>query len=128
MGRLSGLVAVIVIAAAGMYIYMRQAQSATVEGAGSPQGTLDLVAVRHDLMAIAQAERTHNALHGSYGLLDELRSSGDLTMSGDHRGPYTYSVEVNHSSFLATATYSGPVNSAAAKTISINQDMHFSQE
>lgn len=128
MGRFLGLVAFVVIAAAGLYIYMHQAQSATIEGAGSPQGTVDVVAVRRDLMSIAQAERTHNSLNSSYGSLEELRSSGDLTMGSDRRGPYTYSVEVTHSGFLATATYSGPASAAAAKTIRIDQDMHFSQD
>ncbi|HLJ29440.1 MAG TPA: hypothetical protein VKY85_22215 [Candidatus Angelobacter sp.] len=128
MGRFFGLVSVLIVMAAGVYIYMQQAQSATAEGAGSPQGTVDLVGVRHDLMSIAQAERVHNSLHGSYGSLDELRSSGDLTMGRGNRGPYNYSVEVSGSGFRATATYSGPANIAASRTISIDQNMQFSQE
>lgn len=128
MGRSFGLVAVLIIAAAGGYIYMRQARSATIDGAASPQGTIDLVGVRHDLMSIARAERMHNSLHGSYGSLDELRSAGDLTMGHDNRGPYNYSVEIGGDGFRATATYSGPESMAAAKIISLDQDMHFSQE
>lgn len=126
MSRLFGLAMVVLVAGVGGYIYMRQTQSATVNGAGSPQGSVDFVAVRRDLMSIAQAERMHNSLHGGYGTLDELRSSGDLRMS-DSRGPYTYAVEVSGSSFRATATYGGP-DGSAAKTISIDQDMRLSQE
>jgi hypothetical protein len=128
MGRFLGLVAVLIVMATGAYIYMRQAQSATIEGAASPEGTIDLVGVRHDLMAIAQAERVHSSLHSGYGSLDELRSSGDLTMGRDHRGPYSYSVETSSSGFHAIATYSGPANAGVAKTITLDQNMQFSQE
>lgn len=126
MGRFFGLIAVGIVMGVGAYIYMRQAQSATLPGASNPTETVDFVGVRHDLMAIARAERTHNSLHGGYASLDELRSSGDLTM-GNNRGPYTYSVETTGSGFRVIATYSGPT-SAAGRNISLDQDMHFSEE
>lgn len=128
MGRFFGLLMVLVAMAAGIYIYMRQAQSATIDGGGSPQGTVDMVGLRHDLMSIVQAERIHNSLHGSYGSLDELRSSGDLNMARDRRGPYSYSVEIGDSGFRAIATYSGPDNVSASKTISLDQSMHFNEQ
>lgn len=128
MGRFFGFMIVLFAVAVGAFIYMRQAQSATTQGAASPQGTVDLVGVRHDLMSIAQAERVHNSLHGSYASLDELRSSGDLTMGRDNRGPYNYSVEINDSGFRAVAIYSGPENVAATKAISLDQNMQFSEQ
>lgn len=127
MGRLFGLIAVGIVIGIGAYIYMRQAQSATLPGASNPTETVDFVGVRHDLMAIARAERMHNSLHGGYASLDELRSSGDLSMSGNNRGPYSYSVETSNSGFRAIATYSGPT-SAAGRNITLDQDMHFREE
>lgn len=128
MGRVFGLLSLGIVIGLGAYIYMRQAQGAMVQGASDPAGTVDFVGVRHDLMAIAQAERTHNTLRGGYVSLDELRSSGDLTMGSSSRGPYNYSVEVTSSGFRAIATYSGPAGSTAARTISIDQDRRFSEE
>lgn len=127
MGRFFGLIAVGIVMGVGAYIYMRQAQSATLPGASNPTETVDFVGVRHDLMAIARAERSHNALRGGYVSLDQLRSSGDLSMGSDNRGPYTYSVETSSSGFRVIATYSGPT-SAAGRNISLDQDMHFSEE
>lgn len=127
MGRLFGLIAVGIVMGIGAYIYMRQAQSATLPGASNPTETVDFVGVRHDLMAIARAERSHNALRGGYASLDELRTSGDLSMSSNNRGPYTYSVETSNSGFRAIATYSGPA-SAAGRNITLDQDMRFSEE
>lgn len=125
MGRLFGLITVGIVVGIGAYIYMRQAQSATLPGASNPTETVDFVGVRHDLMAIARAERTHNSLRGGYASLAELRSSGDLSMGSDNRGPYTYSVETSSFGFRVIATYSGP---ASGRNITLDQDMHFSEE
>lgn len=128
MNSLFRFVAVLMVVAAGIYIYMRQAQNATVAGAGSPSGTVDIVGVKHDLMAIVRAERVHSALHGGYGSINELRSSGDLSMERNHRGPYDYSVEISGNEFRVTATNSGTVSTGAPRTISVDQNMSFSEE
>jgi hypothetical protein len=127
MGRSMGLVAVLIALGAGAWIYMHEAQSATVEGAGNPTGTVNEVAVRRDLMSIARAERMHNSLHGGYVSLDELRSAGELTMGSNNRGPYNYSIETTDSGFQAVATYAASDNQSASR-ITIDQDMHFSVE
>lgn len=126
MGRLFGLISLGIVLGLGYYIYMRQAQSATVQGASDPAATVDFVGVRHDLMAIAQAERTHNSLKGGFVSLDELRSSGDLTMERTSRGPFSYSVDASSSGFRAIATYAGP--NSSVRNISIDQDMRFSEQ
>lgn len=118
----------LIVLGAGAYIYMRQAQSATAGGADNPQGTVDIVGVKHDLVAIVRAERVHSALHGGYGSIDELRSSGDLTMDRNSRGPYNYSVDISGSNFRVTATNSGPAGSMAPHVISVDQSMQFSEE
>jgi hypothetical protein len=127
MGRFFGLAMVLIVMAAGAGIYMRQAQSASA-GNGTPVATVDIVGVKHDLMSIAQAERTHNAMHGGYANLDDLRSAGELTMLSNNRGPYTYSTDVSGSGFRVIATYNGPENALAPKSLSIDQSMTIVQE
>ena|SRR5947209_1719730 len=126
MGRFSGFVMLLIVLAAGAGIYVHQAR--TVSAGGNPSANVDIVGVKHDLMAIAQAERTHNALRGGYASLDDLRSSGDLSMPRNNRGFYNYSTEVADSGFRVTATYSGPENPLAPKSISIDQSMSIIQE
>ncbi|HEY6351272.1 MAG TPA: hypothetical protein VI636_17855 [Candidatus Angelobacter sp.] len=118
----------LIVLGAGAYIFMRQAQSATAAGADSPQGTVDIVGVKHDLVAIVRAERVHSALHGSFGSIDELRSSGDLAMERNGRGSYSYSVDLNGSNFRVSATNSGTANIMAPRVISVDQEMQFSEQ
>jgi len=128
MGRAFGFLTLIVVVAAGAYIYMRQTQSAMTAGTSNPTATADLMGVRNDLLAIAQAERSHAALQGSFVSIDALRSGGDLTMARNNRGPYNYSAEISDSAFRIVATYSGPENSGMPGTLSIDQSMQISQQ
>ncbi|MGZ4854798.1 MAG: hypothetical protein ACXV5R_06900 [Candidatus Angelobacter sp.] len=128
MGRAFGFLTLIVVVAAGAYIYMRQTQSVMSAGTSSPTATVDLIGVRNDLLAIAQAERSHAATQGSYVSIDALRAQGDLTMTRDNRGPYNYSAELSDSSFRIVATYSGPESSGMPQTISVDQTMQVSQQ
>jgi len=127
MGRAFGFISLIVVVGIGAYIYMRQTQG--VMSAGSnPTATVDLIGVRNDLLAIAQAERSHQAAQGNYVSIEALRSQGDLSMTRDNRGPYNYSAEVSDSAFRIVATYSGPESSGMPKTLSIDQTMQVSQQ
>jgi hypothetical protein len=128
MGRAFGFVTLIIVVAAGAYIYMRQTQSVMSPGAGSPTSTVDLMGVRSDLLAIAQAERSHAALQGSYVSIATLRSQGELAMQRDNRGPYNYSAEISDSGFRIVATYSGPESAGVPKTLSIDQTMQMTQQ
>ena len=128
MGRAFGFLTLIVAVAVGAYIYMRQTQGVMTAGTKSPTATVDLIGVRNDLLAIAQAERSHAAMQGSYVSIDTLRQQGDLTMEGNNRGPYNYSAEISDSSFRIVATYSGPESSWLPKTLSIDQSMQISQQ
>jgi hypothetical protein len=128
MGRAMGFVTLIAVVAVGAYIYMRQTQSVMTAGTSNPTTTVDLIGVRNDLLAMAQAERAYAATHGGYVSLDQLRSQGELTMTRSNRGPYNYSAEVGEGSFRIVATYSGPENSGMPKTVSIDQSMQISQE
>ncbi len=128
MSRTFSFVALLAVLAVGAWYYMRQTQTVMSGGTGNPTATVDLIGVRNDLLAMAQAERSHNALKGSYVSLEQLRSEGDLAMTRTSRGPYSYSAEVSDSGFRIVATYSGPENSAMPKTLSIDQTMEISQE
>jgi len=128
MGRAFGFLTLIVVVAAGAYIYMRQTQGTMTAGTGSPTATVDLIGVRNDLLAIAQAERSHAASQGTFISIEALRSQGELTMERNNRGPYNYSAEISDSSFRIVATYSGPENSGMPRTLSIDQTMQISQQ
>jgi len=129
MGKTFSFVALLAVLVVGAWYYMHQAQGVMSAGTSNPTATVDLIGVRNDLLAMAQAERSHAALNnGTYVSLDELRSGGDLTMTRDRRGPYTYSAELSESGFHIVATYSGPENSGMPKSLSIDQTMQISQE
>jgi hypothetical protein len=128
MGRAFGFITLIIVVAAGAWIYMRQTQSVMTAGTSSPTATVDLMGVRADLLAIAQAERSHAALQGSYVSIDALRAQGDLTMPRNNRGPYNYSAEVSDSGFRIVATWTGSENAGMPKTLTIDQTMQISQE
>jgi hypothetical protein len=128
MGRAFGFLTLIIVVAVGAYIYMRQTQSVTAPGSGSPASTVDLMGVKSDLLAIAQAERSHAALQNGYVSIETLRSQGELVMQRDNRGPYNYSAEIGDSGFRIVATWSGPESAGMPKTISIDQTMQITQQ
>ena len=128
MGRAFGFLTLIVVVAAGAYIYMRQTQSTMAAGTNNPTATADLIGVKSDLLAIAQAERSHAATQGAYASLETLRSEGDLTMQRTNRGPYNYSAEISDGGFRILATYSGPATAGMPASLSIDQTMAISQQ
>jgi hypothetical protein len=112
MKSMLGLLIVALLAGVVYKYYFANLQSA---GTGTPAQTIDIVGVKNDLLGIAQAERAHLAEHGSYASLEELTSSGELTMKRSSRNGYTYSVETGDQTFRAiahcpTATYPGCSN------------------
>ena len=98
MGRVFSFVAMILVLAAGMYIYSRQVKAISPTTANNPKATVNLVGVRMDLSNIANAEKRYMASEGHYGSLDDLISSQVISETR-HRGPYTYSVDVNGENF-----------------------------
>jgi|SRR5437899_2353652 len=128
MSRAFGFIALIIVVAVGAVIYMRQTQSVMTAGTTNPTSTVDLIGVRQDLLAIAQAERSYAALNGKFVSIDELRSQGSLTMTRDNRGPYTYSADVSDSAFRIVATYGGPTGSGMPRALSVDQTMEVHQE
>lgn len=127
MGRIFSFVATLLVLAAGMYIYSRQALSTSAAaGVNNPKAAVNVTGVRTDLMNIAQAERGYFALEGKYASLDELISSRSLSVARQ-RPPYSYEVDVTGSGFHVVATRSGDDASGAPAQISVDENMQFSE-
>jgi hypothetical protein len=123
--RLFSFISIIIVLAAGMYIYSRQAQdSSAAAGASNPKAAINITGVRTDLMTIAQAERGYFALEGKYASLDQLISSRSLTISRE-RPPYTYDVETSGSGFRVIATRSGNADPGTPSQLSVDENMQF---
>ena len=103
-----GLLALVIAMAIGMFIYSRQAQSVSGSAPNAnPETTVNVIGVKNDLIAIANAERAFNAEQGRYASLDELTSGKYVSVRGE-RPPYTYGVDVSGSSFRVNAETSAP--------------------
>jgi hypothetical protein len=124
MTRTLGLISVVVVVGIGSFVYTRQTQSVTSVGS-NPETTVDVLAVRNDLMAIANAERRYWATNARYASLDELRSTGDIEVPS--RDDFAYSVETSDTGFRIVASYSGR-DPGAPKRISVNDAMTMTTE
>ena len=111
MGRGLGFIAVILVLAFGMWYYLKSAKVVSPAN-GTPQATVETTGVEQDLLAIANAERRYNATNNKYVGLDELISSGELSMGRTTRAGYSYSVDVSGGSFVAKAHNSNPPQGA----------------
>jgi hypothetical protein len=122
MGRSFGFIAVLIVVAIGAYFYMGQVQSITPAGS-SPNAAIDTVAVRNDLLALANAERRYWATNAKYAGLDDLRKGGDIHIPT--RPNYSYTAEATDTTFRVTATYSGQ-DPKAPKHLSVDESMALS--
>jgi hypothetical protein len=117
-------VGILAVLAVGMYIYKQQIQATSAPGGATanPRATVDVVGVKGDLIAMAQAEKRYWASNGKYTTIDELISNGDISMQKPSRGSFNYSSDFSDEGFTITAT-----NSSAAegepKMMSIDQTM-----
>jgi hypothetical protein len=103
MRALAGLLVAATLAIGVYYFYMKKMPS-TEEGT-APTQAISLTGVRSDLLQIAQAERGGLALNSSCVSLDELISSGALTVSRRERDGYTYTVNCAGSDFEVVAEH-----------------------
>lgn len=128
--RMVGLLLAALVALGIYYVYLKQA--APAPGMVATQA-ISTVGVEMDLNAIAQAERTYFAQNGSYADLNQLTSSGALTMARSERDGYAYSIETSGSGFTVTARHAdSPAVSGAPPlhypALSIDQTMQLHQE
>lgn len=103
MKGLIGLLAVALIGGAIYWMALTKTES-TAGVKGTPAQIISSVGVENDLISIAQAERVYQSEHGAYASLDDLYSSGALTVRKAGREGYTYSVDTTPDGFTATAT------------------------
>jgi len=122
MGRVFGLIGVLIALAAGSYIYVQQTKSVAI-GTNNPRAAADITGVKMDLISMAQAERGYFAREGHYASLEDLHASGDLTVLKKQRDHYTYSATYNDTGFRITATYTGPPAAQMPPSFSINESM-----
>lgn len=119
-----GLLTVVIAAAIGYWFY---ASNLKASGATpGPEQVISTVAVKDDLISIAQAERIYQASHGSYASLDDLYSSGTLMARKSARDGYTYSSETSLEGFRITARCE-PREQTPCPSFSIDQNMQIDQ-
>ena len=127
MGRIFGFLSLVLGLGVGMYLYSRQVQSSSAAtGAATPQATISITGVKTDLTTIAAAERRYFAGEGKYVSLDELISSGYITVARQ-RPPYSYAVEIGAGGFRVVATRSGDNTSGLPAQLSVDENMEFQE-
>ena len=123
MRNLVGFIGLLAVVLVGGWIYMKYfTQSSAGTGVIVPTQTSDVVGVKSDLLGIAQAERVYQAQHGSYASMDDLVSSGALSMTKPGRDGYTYDVETSSDSFRVVA-YCPSSTSPGCTNYTIGQTM-----
>ncbi len=100
---MKSLVGILIVAALSVVVYKLYLTKALPTEGKTPQQTIDVVGVKNDLLAIAQAERGYQAEHGFYASLDVLESSGAMAMKKPGRDGYTYEVQTSPGNFQAIA-------------------------
>jgi hypothetical protein len=102
-----GFLSLVLSLGIGLGVYYMYIKDATPAG-GNRVATqaISTTGVEMDLNAIAQAERVYYAQNAAYGTLDQLSSSGALSMVRTGRDGYMYTVDASSSGFTVTATWS----------------------
>ncbi|MGA8021322.1 MAG: hypothetical protein WCC18_11570 [Candidatus Acidiferrales bacterium] len=103
MRSLGSMVGLLVFALIGVLTYKFYFSKMEASSAGTPTQTIDSVGVKTDLLGIAQAESTYQIEHNTYTSLDELVSSGALSMKKSGRDGWTYDVQPSDNTFLVIA-------------------------
>jgi hypothetical protein len=123
MKKLVGLL-VVAAAAFGIYYFQLKKLPTSDQGTAATQA-ISLTGVRADLLQIAQAERENIALNSQCISLDELISSGTLSMSRKERDGYTYNVNCSGVNFQVTAEHPPALAGSGIRypKLAIDQDM-----
>jgi hypothetical protein len=88
----------------GVYALYLKRMPTVAEGTASTQA-ISLTGVRMDLLQIAKAERNSIGVDGRCASLDELLSSGSMSLSRTERDGYSYSVDCSGTDFTVTARH-----------------------
>lgn len=127
MKAITSFLALIIVLAIAWFIVKTQFTHGPAGGA-PPKQLIEVVGVKTDLLAIAQAERLYLASHGSYASLEQLQQDGAMNFSPSNRRGYNYSAEVNDGErFKITAIPSDPSQADWPK-LSIDEKLEVTQE
>jgi hypothetical protein len=122
------VIGLVVLVAIGLFIYrghFTAGGGASTMGTNNPRAAVDIIGVKSDLTAMAQAERNNRVLNGDYAPLEELHANGSLLVDpARNRDGYSYSAEVSAGHFTITATYSGPAT--GMPTLAIDETIQVS--
>ena len=123
MRALASLVVVAVLIF-GVYMFYLKKMPTTDRGTTAVQA-ISLTGVRGDLLQIAQAERGSVAANGRCSTLDELISTGSLTMARAERDGYTYQVSCSGADFQVIAQHPPAPEGSSFRypTLSIDSNM-----
>lgn len=125
------LAALLVVVALGFGIYEIYLKKMPATDSGTaPTQAISLTGVRSDLLQIAQAERGSIATNGHCSSLDELLSSGSLTLAKPERDGYTYQVTCSDAEFHVVAQHPHAPEGSPIRypTLSIDSNMQISSE
>ncbi len=126
-GFVSLLLALLVVGGI-YYYYIRRMPTAAKDTAVTQ--AISITGVQSDLLQIAQTERQFIVQNGQCGSLEELISSGTLSMSRPERDGYTYSVDCSGTGFTVFARHAPPpagVTGVRYPTISVDQTLQVRQ-
>ena len=107
--------------AVGFGAYAFQTGKLGGEAGGSPTAIVDTVAVKTDLLSMANAMKQQFALEAKYVSLEELRKRG--VPVPERRGPFVYSADVTDMTFTIKATYEAKEGEDTRPTMTIGPDM-----
>jgi len=94
----------------GIYILYLKRMPTVAEGTVATQN-ISLTGVKMDLLQIAKAERASIGTDGKCMNMDELLSSGAMSLSRPERDGYVYAVECSGTDFTVTARHApAPAN------------------
>jgi hypothetical protein len=119
LGSLVGLLVVALIAVMTYKYYFQKVESTS---GMTPTQTINMVGVKNDLLAIAQAERTYQAEHGAYVSFSDLSSSGALAISSAGRDGYVYDVDLSGGGFRVF-THCPATTNPGCQNYSVDQTM-----
>ena len=119
------VVSLLFTVAIGMGLYALYLKSTVASTGGHPVSAISTTHVEMQLLQIAQAERTYYVQNNSYASIDQLSSSGSLTLATPDPDGYSYSVDASPASFRATARHTNGAGGAASDypTLTIDQTM-----
>lgn len=119
------IASLLVVAILAICIYFYFKKMPITDPGTAPTQAISLTGVRTDLLQIAQAERTSVATNGHCSSLDDLLSSGSLTMARAERDGYTYQVSCSGAEFQVTAQHPPAPEGSPIRypTLSIDSNM-----